>query len=410
MSASSLRRAIAALLTLAVMSTLAACSAASSTETASTTPIVSADCRSLFALPADESAPKVAIVSDDTASAGHMMLTGAAEKAVATASRANGTVSVLSIDGANAQPDWLARSSALNDSRLAADTSRHQRIVQLAPQCVSQLMATGRPKQKGSDVLGALQLAAHQLNGSGTLIAYTDGLANSGLLDFSKQQFGADPADIVSALAAIGQLPPLKGIAVSITGIGQVSGAPLNQKIVSWFVSVYKELCRQSGAASCSVSSGPTLDSTVRTGLPADAALPLPVFSAPVVDGKACVLTIGSAALFGGNSAVLGSAADVALDSIVDRMKNGTPTAEVDGYTTTFGDPGFNTQLSTERAQAVVSRLVQLGLKQSQLVAVGKGGSDPVAQPDHDANGPIESAASQNRRVEVRITGLAKCA
>jgi|GEM_PF-734448 len=68
---------------------------------------------------------------------------------------------------------------------------------------------------------------------------------------------------------------------------------------------------------------------------------------------------------------------------------------EVIGHTDNTGEDHKNLQLSEERAQAVSSALVKLGVKEDVLTSYGKGHSDP-ASTNH-----TESGRRQNRRVEI---------
>lgn len=66
----------------------------------------------------------------------------------------------------------------------------------------------------------------------------------------------------------------------------------------------------------------------------------------------------------------------------------------VEGHTDATGSENYNATLSERRAASVVSFLLERGIKEEKLVAVGKGESSPrVAEP----NSP------ENRRVEMRI-------
>lgn len=383
---------------------LAACSSSAPKATGG----VSAACKALFALKAS-SGPKVVIAVDYTASTAATSPDPAVTQLVTAASQKRGTLSVLAVQGAGSEPEWVGQGLALNDPTLTSDTDRFARIVGMAPDCANELAATVRPHTAGTDVLTAMQLGAQELGGSGTFELHTDGLSNSGILDFSKQTYGSAPASIVAALSKLHQLPQFHGDTVRISGIGAVTGPPLNQVVVNWFVSVYQAICTASGAKTCTVTSGIAQDASVRKGLPSDPVLPLPTIPAPVVDGNVCVYILSSSVLFGGNSAVLSPAATATLSAFVGQMSGNDAKVEIDGFTATFGSQATDLALSSDRAKAVYSQMVALGLDATRMSWKGKGGTDPRATPDHDANGVIESAASKNRRVELRVTGLSTC-
>ena len=66
---------------------------------------------------------------------------------------------------------------------------------------------------------------------------------------------------------------------------------------------------------------------------------------------------------------------------------------EVQGHTDSTGSPEANQRLSEKRAEAIVSKLVELGFDASRLTAVGKGQYSPVA------DNATEEGRAQNRRV-----------
>jgi outer membrane protein OmpA-like peptidoglycan-associated protein len=67
----------------------------------------------------------------------------------------------------------------------------------------------------------------------------------------------------------------------------------------------------------------------------------------------------------------------------------------IEGHTDSVGSDEFNQQLSEARANAVRSALLERGVEDSQITAVGKGESFPVASNDNAAG------RQQNRRVEM---------
>ena len=70
---------------------------------------------------------------------------------------------------------------------------------------------------------------------------------------------------------------------------------------------------------------------------------------------------------------------------------------EVQGHTDERGDAGVNRRLSQERADAVRQYLINLGVDEERLSAVGYGPDRPL-DPGHD-----ENAWSTNRRVEFHL-------
>ena len=74
-------------------------------------------------------------------------------------------------------------------------------------------------------------------------------------------------------------------------------------------------------------------------------------------------------------------------------------TVVIEGHTDDRGEEGYNAELSDRRARAVITYFTENGINNSQVQAVGKGESEPVAD-----NGTMEGQA-ENRRVVIRRAG-----
>ena len=66
----------------------------------------------------------------------------------------------------------------------------------------------------------------------------------------------------------------------------------------------------------------------------------------------------------------------------------------VEGHTDSTGNAASNQTLSEQRSQAIVAKLVELGIAQDRLTAVGKGQNSPIADNSTD------EGRAKNRRVE----------
>ena len=101
--------------------------------------------------------------------------------------------------------------------------------------------------------------------------------------------------------------------------------------------------------------------------------------------------------LFDFDRATLKSSSGPALRQLLEALE-ATPSliVDVEGHTDWVGDDAYNLELSLERARSVVAWLVERGVAEERLNAVGKGESTPVASND-TADGRV-----LNRRVEVR--------
>lgn len=102
---------------------------------------------------------------------------------------------------------------------------------------------------------------------------------------------------------------------------------------------------------------------------------------------------------FSHNSDTLPSSSDMVLQPLVSVINALPPGVQVyiTGYTSTEGSEQKNAQLSTNRASAVMTRLIRLGVTaQQRLVVSGRGPADPVVP-----NERTDSDRLHNRRVEI---------
>jgi len=95
---------------------------------------------------------------------------------------------------------------------------------------------------------------------------------------------------------------------------------------------------------------------------------------------------------------------DVAKDSLTtvqeyaDFLKEHSEySAKIIGYSDSIGSAKYNKKLSKKRADAVVKLLVKDGVKASQLIAVGMGETNPIA------DNATEDGRAQNRRIEAKL-------
>ena len=86
------------------------------------------------------------------------------------------------------------------------------------------------------------------------------------------------------------------------------------------------------------------------------------------------------------------------LNQLVAALKqNPAWRIEVAGHTDNVGDPRLNLALSENRAKVVAHYLVQRGISDDRITAVGHGGTHPIT------NNATEGERSKNRRVEITI-------
>ena len=99
--------------------------------------------------------------------------------------------------------------------------------------------------------------------------------------------------------------------------------------------------------------------------------------------------------LFDVNKATINGESMGTINEIVKMMKKHTDlNFRIEGHTDSDGDESFNQNLSVDRAAAVKSMLVEMGIASSRLESKGWGESKPVSE-----NSTPEGKAN-NRRVE----------
>ena len=83
------------------------------------------------------------------------------------------------------------------------------------------------------------------------------------------------------------------------------------------------------------------------------------------------------------------------INRIVQLMnENPTLKFSVEGHTDSTGNAASNQTLSEQRAQAIVAKLVEMGIAKDRLTAVGKGQNNPISDNSTD------EGRAKNRRVE----------
>ena len=110
---------------------------------------------------------------------------------------------------------------------------------------------------------------------------------------------------------------------------------------------------------------------------------------------RGMVLTLGDV-LFDSGEATLKAGAARNLQQIGSFLvKHQERVAEIEGHTDSMGDDDFNMDLSRERAFAVRTRLVELGVQPKRITTRGYGEGMPVA------SNKTPAGRQENRRVEI---------
>ena len=86
------------------------------------------------------------------------------------------------------------------------------------------------------------------------------------------------------------------------------------------------------------------------------------------------------------------------IEKVADFLiKNGNYIIEIVGYTDSKGNATYNKKLSQNRANSVKQLLIQNGVDESRITAIGKGEENPVATND------TEDGRAKNRRIEAKF-------
>lgn len=105
--------------------------------------------------------------------------------------------------------------------------------------------------------------------------------------------------------------------------------------------------------------------------------------------------------LFDQGKDILKNESKAELDKVVNFLKtNAGAEIELSGHTSSEGERMYNRSLSYKRVRACLKYIVEKGIAEERLIAVGFGPDRPVASND------TEAGRIQNRRVEMRITKL----
>ena len=117
----------------------------------------------------------------------------------------------------------------------------------------------------------------------------------------------------------------------------------------------------------------------------------VPLYDRLAGEGKIVTYAI----TFDTGKATLKPEADVEINRIKGLMdQDASLRFEVQGHCDSTGSDAVNDRLSQQRAEAIVARLVEMGVARNRLTAAGKGSREPIAD-----NGTEEGRA-KNRRVE----------
>ncbi|MCU1613502.1 MAG: hypothetical protein JWO98_1042 [Frankiales bacterium] len=339
----------------------------------------------------------------------HSNMPGAtlAGKALAAQDRALVTQAYVAIVVADGQPfiagkpgSLIARDSNSVIQRRDRDTNR---------QLVDTQLANARAKTLETDLLSALDTAARAISsqpGHHTIVVLDSGLSTVAPLDFrTPDLIDSDPAELAASLKKARQLPDLAGDDVVFQGLGDTAppqvelGRPQRASLIG----IWTAIAKAAGASDVQVEELP-LTAKPQPGLP-------PVSPVVFDNGMNCAGSVVT--LTGGDVAFVADKAEfkdraaalTVVGPIAKQMRKAQVTATLTGTTADVGKDRI--LLSKQRAEAVKTLLVSLGVPADRLRTVGLGSDFPGFVPDHDASGNlIPAAAARNRKVTIELSGV----
>jgi OOP family OmpA-OmpF porin len=317
-------------------------------------------------------------------------------------------VSLGTFNGTSTTISWQLADAPLPAPAGTADAISRQRDGETA--CLDKVI--GRAEQTapaigGTDVMAALDAAGTKLGstspGHSEVLVITDGLSNTGCLNFNQvMSQGENATDVVRSCRGQGGLAHLRGVSVKLAGIGlQAQAEPLTSSEQSWLVGYWRELCSDLGVAasqSCVMSQGSTRPDSSDVSRPSDPRVSFPVVTGPVV-------VVRSPLLFAFDSSTLTQTAQSYLDILIQEIRgSGQSVTRIVGHTDRAGSAAYNLSLSLRRAQAVQDYLAARGF--TGIKASGVGFAQSACASDYTASGQLNpKCMAKDRRVVIFLGG-----
>lgn len=357
---------------------------------------------------ADTSSQHVMIVQDITAT-----VTGdrpgmpeALKADLVQASKKDGAVSVIAVDGEGAAPALLAKRLPLS-TKGDRDRPSVERHAQRMPKCVSdRYFNRGTPSAPGTDLGRAMATAAEMATADAIVWMLTDFVWTSG--------DGALTADLISRspqeaaqISAQAHGIDLAGAELKVMGVANTSTV-MDPDHRRWLRDYAQELCVAWGATGCeNIELDPENPVAASGDLPEDVVPPFPVTKVLCTE-EGREFEVPSALLFAGDSAVLRDAAtEVLAEPIALMREHPSATAEIVGHTasSTRYTAQALVELSEARADAVSQAMQEAGIDAGRLGTKGVGDTQPKAE-DLDEDGVQNEFAAAERRVDVIVKGV----
>jgi OmpA-OmpF porin, OOP family len=358
-------------------------------------------CHQLFAAEPGRG-PDLVVLVDATRDSPLSTLPASAARRIQETARADGALTLLSVNGADAAPLVVLDHASLMDP--TAGSARARRISALAPACVEREISTARPTAAGSDELRALQEVARRTPDGGQALVLSNGVSTAGTLDMTRLPvLGVDAAAVAQAVPAP-ELPHGAGRTFTFYGLGEVD-PPVSQTARSWVADVTMALCRRSGAT-CERSDeiGRPLPAADRGAVPEDGQVAWPAPEKVQLPDGSRRTEVPAELLFAFGSARLSPDAPAVVASVTAGLGDARA-LEVVGHTDSAcpPDPQVCRDLSLQRAQAVADLLRRQHWDgpEPDIRVEGVGPDQPLVEDRDDRGGLVPAAAARNRRVSI---------
>ncbi len=260
-----------------------------------------------------------------------------------------------------------------------------------------------------ADLLTALSLAAAATGPNGNIILIDSGLQTVAPLAYQQGDLlMAQPSDIVAFLRQEKLLPDLKGRHVLLSGFGYTASPqpPLTIAQRANVINQWEAIIKAGGGCVTADNAPNTAPET--PGLPIVSVVTPPATPAFNNCGTIVLSDSGTVGFVVGTATFRDpSAAQATLQQLADKLKQGSEHITLIGSTSSEGGDAVNYPLSRQRAEAVKSVLVSMGIPASRITTVGDGSHWPGRVNDIGPGGVLlPGPAEQNRVV---IVELPKC-
>ncbi|WP_314096181.1 OmpA family protein [Microbacterium foliorum] len=366
-----------------------------------------AQCSAVFDRTIPDADTKITLIIDGTASTVGGPLPDGVSRALVDASIADGSVTVISVDGEGAAPTIVVEDAALSTPG-ERDRPSVAELAAVMPACVDEVLgARAIPTAPGTDLYRALALASESVDENTRVFVLTDFVSTTGAFMLDDAMVAQDVAATTSSIAAGAPLD-LHGAALSIEGIGNTA-VPLLTAHRIWLRDLAVGLCSAWNASGCDTISTDPVNATPRKGdLPDDL---IPLFPTPQATsmGDDCLFEAPASLAFAGDSDRLApDAPAVFADAITLLRQHSDATATIVGHTAS--SPDYTSEqlidLANRRATAVASVFTGAGIRQDRIRWIGVGDTQPrIEDLDPGTGLQIEWAAALERRVDVIVVG-----